>query len=303
MRATGSTKRSADVVIQELAARQHGVVTRAQLQAAGVGRRAVDRRISKGLLRPLHHGVFQVGRIATPGMRELAACLACGPTATVADRSAAALWQLLAASEPAEPVEILVCGGERRHAGVRVRRVARMEDDDRTELNGIPVTTPARTLCDLASLVSLGELERALARALASRLTTRAQLDTVLLRVSGRRGAGRLRALIAGNGPALTRSEAEERLLALVRKAGLPEPEANVRIAGCEVDLLWRDQRLVAEVDGYAFHADAVAFENDRRRDLVLVSQGMRVVRVTWRQLTREPETVLVRLAQALVHP
>src|SRR5690606_24158237 len=110
-----------------------------------------------------------------------------------------------------------------------------------------------------------------------------------------------LRALLAGEALAFTRSEAEERMLALVRRAQLPEPQVNARYAGYEVDFLWRDQRLVAEVDGYTFHADTTAFENDRRRDLVLVSRGMRVVRVAWRQLMTAPEVVLVRLAQALV--
>ena len=300
MRAAGSAGRTTDAIIGALAEGQRGVVTRAQLLAAGVSGRAVDGRIAKGLLRPLYRGVFQVGPIAPPGMRELAACLACGPGAVVADRCAAGLWQMRPSPGASAPVDVLVCGGERRHAGIRVRRAARLEDDDRTVLDGIPITTPARTLCDLAATLTTSELERALARAMARRLTTRAALESMLARASGRPGAHRLRALIAGDGPPLTRSEAEERLLALVGRAGLPAPEVNVRIAGCEVDFLWRAQRLVTEVDGYAFHADVAAFENDRRRDLLLVARGMRVVRVTWRQLTREPETVLVRLAQAL---
>lgn len=300
MRATGTT--STDTVIQELAARQRGVVTRGQLLAAGVGRREVDGRLSRGLLRRLHRGVFRVGPIAAPGMRELAACLACGPAALVGGRSAAGLWQILAELRSDEPVVILVCGRERRHPGIRVQRVAGLVEDERTVLDGIPITTPARTLCDVAATIPIEELERALARALARRLLTRAAIERAVARASGRPGIGRLRALLAGDIPPFTRSEAEDRLLALIRRADLPEPEVNVRIAGCEVDFLWRAQRLVAEVDGYAFHADGIAFENDRRRDLLLASRGFRVVRVTWRQLGREPETVLGRIAQALVH-
>ncbi|HSR42149.1 MAG TPA: DUF559 domain-containing protein, partial [Longimicrobiales bacterium] len=100
--------------------------------------------------------------------------------------------------------------------------------------------------------------------------------------------------------PALTRSEAEERFLGLVRKSGLVAPEANARVAGYEVDFLWRAHRLVAEVDGYRYHSSTAAFEGDRRRGADLVAAGLRVVRVTWRQLVEEPQGVVARLAAAL---
>lgn len=290
-----------DVLIRTLAARQHGVVSRAQLLAAGVSRRAVDGRIAKRLLLPLHRGVFRVGVVAAPREREMAACLACGPAAVLSHRSAAVLWELLPAMDPPGPVEVTVRGRERRHAGIRVRRASTLRRDDVTRCDGIPVTTPDRTIRDIASTVPFRELERAVARALSQRSTTRSKLGRLVSRAPGRRGIPALRALLAGEALAFTRSEAEERMLALVRRAQLPEPQVNARYAGYEVDFLWRDERLVAEVDGYTFHADTTAFENDRRRDLVLVSRGMRVVRVTWRQLMTEPEVVLVRLAQALV--
>jgi very-short-patch-repair endonuclease len=169
-----------------------------------------------------------------------------------------------------------------------------------TKLDGIPITTPARTILDLAATASPRELERALADSLSRRLTTRSELEKLLARARGRRGTAALRAWFTGQGPGLTRSEAEERLLALLRKARLAEPELNVRVNGFEVDFYWRAQRLVAEVDGFAFHADAHAFENDRGRDLVLASVGLRVVRITWKALVKEPEVVLARLAAAL---
>ena len=97
-----------------------------------------------------------------------------------------------------------------------------------------------------------------------------------------------------------TRSEAERRLLRLVERARLPRPETNARLAGYEVDALWRLQRLIVEVDGYAFHGGREAFEQDRRRDADLMVAGHRVLRVTWRQLTREPEAVAARLAVTL---
>ena len=111
-----------------------------------------------------------------------------------------------------------------------------------------------------------------------------------------------IRALLAaGAEPAFTRSEAETRFLMLVRKAQLPAPATNVALRGYEVDFLWRAEGLVVEIDGFAFHSSSAAFECDRRRDAVLAAAGLRVLRITWRQISQEPEALLVRLAQALV--
>jgi very-short-patch-repair endonuclease len=123
----------------------------------------------------------------------------------------------------------------------------------------------------------------------------------LLARHPGRPGSPALRALLdRDSDPALTRSEAEARLLTLVRKGRLREPETNVLVCGYEVDFLWRRERLVVEVDGFAFHSSQRAFERDRRRDGRLLTAGYRIMRVTWRQLTEEPEVLLVRLARIL---
>jgi very-short-patch-repair endonuclease len=120
-------------------------------------------------------------------------------------------------------------------------------------------------------------------------------------RYHGRRGIGRLKKLLEdADPPTLTRSEAEERFLALVRAAGLPAPEVNVRIHGHEVDFFWRDQGLVVEVDGFQFHSSRNAFERDRRRDAELQSAGLRVLRVTWRQIIDAPYATLTNLVRAL---
>lgn len=130
---------------------------------------------------------------------------------------------------------------------------------------------------------------------------TRGALRAALARAPRRHGSAALRTLLRCEAePALTRSEAEERLLALVRKARLPEPECNVRLAGYEVDFLWRDRRLVVEVDGYAFHSSPAAFERDRLRDGELEDAGYRVRRITWRQLTEDAAGVEQRLRRAL---
>ncbi len=163
----------------------------------------------------------------------------------------------------------------------------------------LPVTAPARTLLDLAGVSPLHDLERALAEARVQRLVTDRALREALDRAPGRSGTATLRALLEAE-PTLTRSEAERRLRRLILDGGLPPPETNVRLLGFEVDLVWRGAKLVVEVDGHAFHAHRAAFERDRKRDQALVAAGFRVIRVTWRQLEREPLAVLARIAQAL---
>jgi very-short-patch-repair endonuclease len=159
------------------------------------------------------------------------------------------------------------------------------------------VTTPARTLLDLAAAGSISRVELALDEARALRLVS--QEEVAELAGSGRRGGAVLRGLIA-DAPGFTRSEAERRLRALARRARLPPPRTNVRLHGHELDAYWPQQRLAVEVDSYAFHTPRAAFEGDRRRDQELMAHGVRVARVTWRQLADEPEAVVARLAAGL---
>jgi very-short-patch-repair endonuclease len=130
------------------------------------------------------------------------------------------------------------------------------------------------------------ELEQALAEVYTRRLARRSELVALLARRRRRPGFAALRALIERNAhPAMTRSEAEERLLALVRKAGFPAPEVNVRVGKHEVDFVWREQDLIVEVDGFRYHSSRAAFERDRLRDAELGAQGWRVMRITWCQI------------------
>jgi very-short-patch-repair endonuclease len=293
-----------DALILETAARQHGVVSRRQLLRLGVSRDTIERRRSAGLLRALHRGVYRVGPVAGPYAREMAAVLATDGAGVASHRSAAALWGLLPRRDDEEPVELVVVGGgvRRRHR-VHVYRVQVLPRDEVTTLDHVPLTTPARTLVDLAGAASGRELERVWAHMERENLARRSDLVEVLARRPRCCGAGKLRALLApGRAPAFTRSEAEERLLALVRKAQLRAPETNVRIDSVEVDFYWHAERLVVEVDGYAYHASPRAFERDRRRDARLTARGLRIMRVTWRQIAEEPEATLARLAQALAH-
>lgn len=290
-----------DRTIAELATAQHGVVSRAQLLAAGISAGAIDTRLRRHRLHAIHRGVYVVGHTAlVPLARELAAVLACGTGAALSHRSAASLWQVLEAEDG--PIDVTVPRSSRRRPGLRVHRSRVMRREDLRTVRGIPVTAPARTLLDLAQVARDRELERAIDEAIVRRLTSRAGLAAAVERANGHRGTGRLRRLLArGEEPAFTRSQAEERFLAFVRSAGLPAPEVNVQVAGQLVDFVWRDSRVVVEIDGYRFHSSRAAFERDRLRDAELSASGFRVIRITWRQLCEETFAVVARLAAVLV--
>lgn len=290
-------------IIRALAARQHGVVTRDQLLGAGLPPHVVEYRVKKRRFDRLYRGVYRVGPAAAAHESEMAAVLACGESAVLSHRSAASVWRLLSRPVGFVPVDVSV---ERRFrapgSDLRVHRVASLPPDETTVRNGIPITTPERTIIDLGGCARAREVEQALAQAERSGLTTRAQVRVLLARYLRRPGTRALRALVdTGATPAFVRSEAETRFRSLIRKARLDAPAINVSIHGHEVDFLWPAARLVVEIDGFAFHSDAYAFERDRQRDAELTAAGLRVMRVTWRQLCREPEAVLVRLVRLLL--
>jgi very-short-patch-repair endonuclease len=289
-----------DHAAARLADLQHGNVTRPQLLVVGFGPAAIDGRISRGYLHPQHRGVYRVGHTAPlPFAREMAAVLACGEFAVLSHHSAAATWQL--ARDDELEVHVSVIGGRRhRRPGIRSHRSS-LGLEDVSYVRRIPVTGPARTLLDLATDARPLLLERAVEDARRRRLVTNHSLEAILERARGHRGSRALRSVLERDrGPALTRSAAEERLVELIRAAGLPPPEHNIRIGPYELDVVWREARLVVEIDGFAYHSSRQAFERDRRRDATLAAAGWTVIRVTWRQLMEEPEAVIARLAAAL---
>jgi very-short-patch-repair endonuclease len=294
-----------DETIDRLAADQHGVVGRAQLLAAGLTRRMVEVRVRSKRLRLVHRGVYQVGPTLAPRRREMAAVLACGPGSFVSYRSAAWLWEIVArpgAVAGVEPVDVTVIGRDAgRRRGIRAHRVGRLTEEEATVIERIPVTSPARTVLDLARILDGRELERAVARAERRALFSRDELASLIERHGGRPGMKGLARLVRDlGGPALTRSEAEIRFLDLVRSCGIAVPEANVMVLGYEIDFFWRSAGLAVEVDGFAFHSSRRQIEADRRRDTRLAAAGIQVIRVTWRQIVDVPIRTMVELAQAL---
>ena len=245
-----------------------------------------------------HQGVYQVGVFAGRVGPEMAALLACGPTAVLSHHTAAALWRL---AERRDVIHVSMPGKFADRRALCVHRVTAIAPVDVVERHGLRVTAPARTLLDIASSTPVRELDRMVEEAQVQRLVARDDLLDVLRRGAGRPGTRRLRAVVGPDDePSFTRSEAERRLVELVRAAGMPEPRTNVRVAGLEVDAVWMQQRLVVEVDGWTFHRTRAAFERDRRRDGRLLVAGYRVLRITWRQLTREREKVIATLAAVL---
>jgi len=295
-RPTKEEEPAADARIARVATRQRGLVTTEQLLALGLTRDAIRQRVRTGRLHRIHRGVYAVGHAALPAWgREQAALLAVGPGAALSHASAAAAWGL--APAPPRTVHVTTPDDRRHRRGVQVHRAALPAAGVR-HCHGLRVTSPARTILDLAATgTAPRELERLVAEARVQRLLRAGEPEVP----DGHRGATDLRAVLDA-GPRLTRSEAERLLLDLVREAGLPLPETNVRVAGFEVDALWREQRLVVEVDGYATHGHRRAFEADRRKVQALAAAGLRVAGVSYVQLTRERMATAVRLAQALAY-
>jgi Protein of unknown function (DUF559) len=265
------------------------VVAQSQLIALGLTPQAIYRRRLRGNLIGLHRGVYAVGHIAlTARSRELAAVLACGPEAILSHRSAAALWGLRRTSSPR--IEVTAPRGRKGPAGITVHRSRVIHPEDRAAVDTIAVTSVARTLVDLADVASLPALERAINEAELLGLFDLAALERTLERLPNRRGRGRLRGALALYLPsaAFTRSKGERDFIRLCADHGLPQPSANLAIAGEEVDLIWTDARVIVEIDGRAVHGTTRAFHEDRRRDRALATKGFQVVRVTEHDLDDE---------------
>jgi len=285
--------------IVDLAARQHGVVSTRQLTSLGLSHAAIRHRLATGLLTRIHRGVYSVGIAAlTDRGRFAAALLACGPGALLSHRSAAILWGLLAMSDG--PVDVVTPARQSRsRAGIRVHRTSALRPRDRRIRDGLPVTSPALTILDLAS--HDGDLAAsALNEALLHRLTGEREVRELLADRNGHPGAGVLGRLLAASGGGFSRQVAEKTLRRLIQEAGLPKPRRNSRVHGHELDFWWPEARLNVEMDGYRWHSTRARLNRDRDRDAELSFHGIRVLRISYDQLAR-PQWVVAHLAAAIV--
>lgn len=294
-----------DGEVARIAELQKGFVHREQLLAAGIGRGAITHRIRKRRLHVYHRDVYLVGRPRPePLGLAMAAVLHFRGDAVVSHRTAAEMWGMLDPTPaPRAPTLTVVGRDARPRGGLDLHRVTRLAPGELRRRHALPVTSPARVLVELAGVVTDLELENALAECRSQRLATDDQVRQAIARARWQRGIATLRELLAVGSPALTRSEGERRLLELIRASGLPAPIANAHVCGCMVDLVWPRPRLIVEFDGWTTHRDRAAFERDRLRDQRLTAAGYRVIRITWRQLDREPYAVIARLAAALGSP
>lgn len=288
-----------DVSLASLATRQSGVVSRQQLLDLGLSSACIGRRLAARRLLPLYRGVYAVGHASLDWRgRAVAAVLAVGERGVISHRSAAAAWGFLPA--PDGVIEMTVTGsGLRRRPGLVVHRASALDAPDVRRVRGVPVTSPARTLVDLARAGG-EDLDRAVAEAQVLRLVTRRDLAGAIERAADRRGMRALRRALESGAGGPTRSELERTMLRLLAGAGLPRPRVNARVGRFMVDFLWADERVVAETDGWAAHANRRAFERDRARDAELHAAGYVVLRFTWRQIDESPLLVAARVAQVL---
>ena len=202
---------------------------------------------------------------------------------------------------PQLPVDVTVTSGSRRGrpGKVRVHHSSILEPRDTTVRHGIPVTTAARAILDIAPTASSNDLEALIADAQVKGVMTERQLHDVLSRAGRHRGAAKLRRILT-DAPGLTLSEAERILRRLLRQAGLPQPITDHSIGRYRADFAWPDHQLIVEFDGFASHGHRRAFHRDRQRGAVLTAQGWSVMHVSWDQLRNEPLAVVARIAEAL---
>jgi hypothetical protein len=291
-----------DVRVAAMAGGEWGVLSLDELHACGLSRKAVAVRVARGSLHPMHRGVYAVGH-ANPPLegRFLAAVKACGRDAVLSHFSAAALLGLVR-WDGRHPEVTVLRSGTRVHRRIRVHRTQTLDPQDVAWYRGIPITSPARTLLDVAGALDYRRLRRAVRQAQSLRHVELRQLIEALTRLGPRRGSRNLRRILA-TGPAPTRSELEDVVLDLMLGGGLEHPEVNVPLvlAGRRVvpDFRWPSQKLVVEADGAAWHDDRLSREDDAERQALLEAHGERVLRVTWDQAITRPRETLARIRAA----
>jgi very-short-patch-repair endonuclease len=288
--------------------RQHGLVALWQLERLGLSVKVIDKRVAARRLHRIHQGVYAVGHpLLSPKGHLMAAVLACGPGAVLSHRSAAYLHEIL--DDSRNRIDVIAPKRRGRSpSGIRAHRDGTLTPTDRVKIDGIPCTSLARTLLDIAATESPATLRYAVTQAEVEGVFDLIEVVELLKRSRGRRGVARLRLAIEQHDPQEqeARLGLEKKLLRLIKRAGLrPEVNGHLLIDGISMmpDLIWRDARLIVEADSRRVHGTVTAFEKDRLRDQRLAAAGWTVIRVTWRQVTQEPERLLKTLRALLSRP
>jgi very-short-patch-repair endonuclease len=291
-----------DRLIGALAGGQGGVVSRRQLVAHGIGRGAIDRRLDKRRLIPVpgHRGVLAVGHTARgPHTALWAAHLALGTESVVSHRAAAARLELLSSSGRAE---LTVRSGRRERQAFLVHRTAWLPTSHVVELDGLPVTSVARTLLDLGAVVPPRRVEQAFDKAEIMRVLDLREIERLLAEAGPRPGTAALRAVLGREtaGSTLTDSWLGEQLLEIIRRAGLPEPSQQSEVLGYRADFCWPAERLIVEADGAGAHATRRGHAHDTRRDVLLTNAGWTVLRFAYDTIVHDARYVQNAIRMAL---
>ena len=281
-------------LLAELAGRQHGVVARRQLEALGLKPTAIARRVSAGRLHRVHVGVYAVGHsVLGPDGRRMAAVLACGPGAALSHASAGALWGLRESWAVLTDVTVPRAGGHKRPR-LRIHRALDLRADEVTTHRAVPVTTPARTILDLAAILHPAHLENVLDRNESSSSPTTPPSPPwpePTPATAERQAPGHPRTLRRrprASPAAASRSSSASS----ATTTACPRPGSTPRIHGKEVDFLFEAHRLIVETDSWRYHRTRRAFEEDRARDVLTTKAGYRTLRFTDRRLTEDPTSV-----------
>ena len=291
---------TAQEVIRRIAVRQHGVAARQQLLRAGLSRDEVRRRVRAGLLIRVFPGVYRVGHRAPSVLAHyMAAVLACGEGARLAEDAAAFLLDLRRRPPPRPVVSTLTY---RRIEGIETRRRRNGDDVDTVTVSGVPATSPARTLVDLAASLREPELARACHEAQIKHGVTPEQIEAVLARRRNTSGADSLRRILRGE-TRVTLSRLEAKFLVRLKQRGLPLPQTNSVAGSHYVDCRWPDQRVTVELDGFRFHNTRHSWEQDRHREREARARGDEFRRYTWLDVDEAPEPMLDDLQSILPPP
>jgi very-short-patch-repair endonuclease len=302
MHATTHPRLFVDDEIAGIATRQGGVIARRQLAELGLGAGAIEHRVARGRLHPVpgHRAVFAVGHTARgPRTALWAAHLAIGPDSVLSHRSAAALLELRPTSSTY--VELTVPGSSRRRKAIRVHRTTWLPPNDLDTIDGLPVTKVARTLLDLGAVLPYRAVERAFDQAEVMRALDHAEIQRVLHEGAGRPGAAKLRAVVARDaaGSTVTDNGLGELMLAIIRRARLPEPICQYPVLEYRADFCWPAARLIVETDG-RWHETRSGIVRDARRDVRLQNAGWRVLRFPRIEVVANPAYVEAAIRAAL---
>ena len=295
-------ERSLDQLIAELADIQHGVIDRWQLRELGLTDDAIQHRIRTGRLHRIAPNVYAVGhRTLDLHAVRLRAVRTFRDDAFLSHRSAGAVWDMAWDTATTTHVSVMHRRGLAQREGIRLHRPRTLLPEDVTTHRGVPVTTPARTIFDIAATESPWLAERAIEDAENGRIFDLKRVETLLARnIPGARTVAALLETVDPDQQTQLRSTLEAAFLMLSRQHGLERPRWNERVEGWRVDAHWPHQRLVVELDSAGFHLSRAAFERDRRQDVDLQSKGWRVLRFTYLRVKREPEVVIATVGRML---